>query len=869
MHREPLPAGDDEPLIADLSWIRRVAGELAADADRADDLAQDACVVALSRAPSDGRFFRGWLARVMQNLVRQDSRGARRRQAREEKSARTERLDSTHDLVARASLQRKIVNAVMELDEPYRSTILLRYFEDLPPREIARREGIPSATVHSRLKRALAKLREKLDDTRNSWSVLLVPLASKGHSPFSLTVGGMIVNAKVTLAALSIAIVATVVAIVQFDDAESAPAVSQAIDSEKAAPVELSQPLTEELTTASPQRAELAGSIAAESTKGAPATAEPALYHVRGRVIDANAAAVAGLALTYETRAGDRETKSGPGGVFEFDTDSTNGRIAAKDARFSNVRNGFFRQSSSFEPIVIVANAIDVGGSVLDPSRMPVRGARVSLLLPEGFSTRFGQVLEATSVIDWSVLTDASGHFTLEKVPQIDGANVRALVDGYQPAIESEPAFSDRSLVFALQRPATLVKGALRGRVLDPSGHPAAEARVAAGLTSTVTDASGEFAIDLARAATADVVTAVKTGFRPARMERPDEAHGDRPEDTGWPDFVELRLGGPPLSIQGRVVDPEGKARPNVRVWAADPTPFGLIGRFPAQNEGLMAGAAIPRRALEPDPNPPSEDGDADIVNRNAGGPATVGWHWVEADAEGRFELGGLDDRRYTLRVLDTKTLQSCTSRPIQAGDQDARIEMPAPEMFAKLVGHITTVGERPVAGVSVQLRTTCFETHTRVFGGTLGMFEFHAGGETSTDAEGRFEFKDVPKEGVFFVLRSDRIVPCDWKLPDGADPENLDVRVDVRCQLEVRLKAPSDRADFMAMVDEGGDEVALIEMNGESVHINSEMPLTEGRSGVLSASSSARTLVLYKNGKEIERVSIALVPDEINVIEL
>ncbi len=866
MQRERSPAGDHESLISDLAWIRRVAGELVSDGDRADDLAQDACVVALSRAPGDERFFRGWLARVMQNLVRQDLRGARRREAREERSARTERLDPTDELVARASLQRKIVNAVMELDEPYRSTVLLRYFEELPPREIARRQAVPVATVHSRLKRALARLREELADTRGAWIALLAPLAPTPPSPLALSAGGLIVNAKVTLAVLSIAIVATALVIVRFDDPESPRANHPAIASEEPARAELSQPLTDELTTPAVPRSTAATAPSAASTHDSVAPATAALHHVRGRAIDANGTAVAGLSLSFETRAGDRETKSGPGGVFEFDTDSTSGAIEATDARFATVRSGFFRQSSSFEPIVIVANAIDVGGVVLDPGRVPVRGARVSLLLPEGFATRFGRILEATSVHDWTALTDADGRFVLEKVPQIDGARVRALVDGYQPAIEPEPAYSDASLVFVMQRPTILAKGALRGRVLDADGRPAAGARVAAGLTSTVTGDDGEFTIDLARAATADSVTAVKTGARPARMERPDEPQG---EHTGWPDFVELRLGGPPLSIRGRVVDPEGNARPRVRVWAADPTPFGIIGRVPAHNEGLMAGAAIPRRALEPDPNTPSEDGHADIVNRNSGGPPTISWHWVEADDEGRFELGGLDDRRYTLRVLDPRTLQTSSSRPIQAGEQDARIEVPAPALFARLAGRITTVGDRPLAGVSVELRTSCFGTHTRYFGGTLGVYEFHAGGTTSTDAEGRFEFQDVPREGVFFVLRSDRIVPCDWMLPAGADPENLDVKVDVRCQLEVRLKAPSDRADFIAMLDGDGGEVPLIEMNGESVHINSEVPLTEGRSGVLSASSSARTLELYKNGKIVERHAIALVPDEINVIEL
>src|SRR6185295_15021437 len=90
MNGESIPAPEHELLIADLRWIRRVARQLAADAHQADDLAQDACVLALSRGPNDPRSLRGWLARVMQNLVRQDGRGERRRRAREERSARTE-----------------------------------------------------------------------------------------------------------------------------------------------------------------------------------------------------------------------------------------------------------------------------------------------------------------------------------------------------------------------------------------------------------------------------------------------------------------------------------------------------------------------------------------------------------------------------------------------------------------------------------------------------------------------------------------------------------------------------------------------------------------------------------------------------------
>ena len=53
--------------------------------------------------------------------------------------------------------------AVLELDEPFRQVVLLRYFEQHTPKEIAHLLGIPGATVRSRLSRALEKLRVSLD----------------------------------------------------------------------------------------------------------------------------------------------------------------------------------------------------------------------------------------------------------------------------------------------------------------------------------------------------------------------------------------------------------------------------------------------------------------------------------------------------------------------------------------------------------------------------------------------------------------------------------------------------------------------------------------------------------------------------------
>ncbi len=56
----------------------------------------------------------------------------------------------------------QVVQAVNRLAEPYRTTILLRYFQELPPHQIAKRLGVPGGTVRSRLKRGIEQLRIEL-----------------------------------------------------------------------------------------------------------------------------------------------------------------------------------------------------------------------------------------------------------------------------------------------------------------------------------------------------------------------------------------------------------------------------------------------------------------------------------------------------------------------------------------------------------------------------------------------------------------------------------------------------------------------------------------------------------------------------------
>jgi RNA polymerase sigma-70 factor (ECF subfamily) len=62
-------------------------------------------------------------------------------------------------------LERRLRALVGELPPAARAVVLLRYQEDLDPADIARTLGMPLNTVKSHLRRSLAQLRERLDET--------------------------------------------------------------------------------------------------------------------------------------------------------------------------------------------------------------------------------------------------------------------------------------------------------------------------------------------------------------------------------------------------------------------------------------------------------------------------------------------------------------------------------------------------------------------------------------------------------------------------------------------------------------------------------------------------------------------------------
>ncbi|MEZ6018337.1 MAG: sigma-70 family RNA polymerase sigma factor [Planctomycetota bacterium] len=197
---------DPNALALQDDWIRRVARGLVRDPQLAEDLAQDAWVAGLEKGRT-GAEARPWLRGVVQNKRRALFRSSARREAREQAVARADASPPADEVVEQLQLRQRVAQALMALDEPYRTALYLRFVTGVSVREAARRMGCSSSTLSGRVHAGLARLRQQLDQAydgdRRAWAMTLLPLA-RPLGLAALTSGGIPM-----LTASTLAIVAT------------------------------------------------------------------------------------------------------------------------------------------------------------------------------------------------------------------------------------------------------------------------------------------------------------------------------------------------------------------------------------------------------------------------------------------------------------------------------------------------------------------------------------------------------------------------------------------------------------------------------------------------------------------------------------
>ena len=200
-----------ELLLKDIAWLKGLATTLANDRDDADDLVQEAWIAAWRRQPDASRPMRAWLTKVIRDLAGMKRRSDRRRAERHALTDVTQVAAAPDELVAQIRLHKLLVDLVLELDEPYRATIIGRFVEGRTSASIAKSLGIPAGTVRKRLHEALSRLRAGLDTSagdRKRWAPGVLAFAKRGIQVAKPTKLILIVLAALVLSAV---IVVTIV----------------------------------------------------------------------------------------------------------------------------------------------------------------------------------------------------------------------------------------------------------------------------------------------------------------------------------------------------------------------------------------------------------------------------------------------------------------------------------------------------------------------------------------------------------------------------------------------------------------------------------------------------------------------------------
>lgn len=485
----PQQSLDAAALLSDQRWLAGLARSLVGDEQAVEDVLQETRLRVWRHPPADVSRAAGWLRRIASNVALRMRSSETARRLRENAVARPERTVATDELAARVEMQRAVAEAVLRLGEPYRAAILLRFFDDLPPRAIAERLGVPVETVRTRLKRGLSQLRGELDrryGARDTWSAMLAPgLAWPGG------VAAMGATSKVVIAAVSVVVLGLVTwrvaAPAETSDSRSNDIASGlAIDATGEAQAQHSSPVNDD-----PSLGNVDGRTSVQAARTAILFERVRLL---GRVVDGEtSAAVAGalVKLSYHGRDAhlvEAEVRSLEGGSFEvIVTDVTRnfyfGNVAHPDYATAMIDHAPIQATpagsgleASVGTVLLHRGTLVSGRVVMLPDRTPVAGAELfvrdrAVVDPNGFGPDSAQPAGRSR---------ADGSFEIKQ----------RLAAAYGPLVLF--AVSNGRIGFALLRPgreqdrlddfevAIEPQGALSVRVVDDQGQPVADVALTA-----------------------------------------------------------------------------------------------------------------------------------------------------------------------------------------------------------------------------------------------------------------------------------------------------------------------------------------------------------------------------------------------------
>jgi len=864
-------------LLVEDSWLRRLAGQLVSDPSLADDLAQEAWVTALDQSPH-ARPPRAWLGRVLRNIARARRRSEQRRQWRERSAARCEGLPSTAELVEEVALGREVADQLLRLDEPFRSTLHLRFFRDLPLKQIAQQMDVPISTVHDRMRCGLEQIRRRLDrrygGDRSAWAPAIFAFAKRPSGLTTTAIGGILMSTGFKAAA-SIILVGGALGIIIQSGGVPGPLSPEAIaaPAELAVAADLEAPEDPVLpASAGPERTAVATPEATPPSPDAPGeevAAETTRVELRGRAIDVSQQPVAGLKIEFrlwseELPSASTTTDSGgrflmerdapvlgpqSSGLNALNTKLAGGQLGVDDPIFNLLAVGML---GTEELVLVVQPKLDLTGIVVDEAREPIHGVSLAVRVRQELYREIGLTQFASFAENgaWETSTDRDGRFTIPEA--CGGSNVflDARHAEYAPAKVELPAYASDDLVVVLSRVDGTVE--VKGHVLDDAGTPIDNAQVSMGHIIERTDTDGSFTLLWNRADgggplfrrddkhTGDTsdeqgpvpIGALKAGYAPARLEL---------EETDLTSPVLLILDRDELSIAGRTVDPNGKPLPGIVVWARDLTHFG--------HYVLRQGEYSTNMAIR-------------VEELLRGGLGTRG---VTSDEDGRFELEGLMPRKYQIQTCDPLSGALGEGWEIEAGEVGIDLVLRPDPSQTRVAGRVVSAEGAPIPGVEIRSQRSAGAEDSPAYRGPPD----HLMASVKTSADGTFEFPALATDGTTLFLYGEGIYLHWFPLEEFEDLARVEIVVPLLCELQVEFESEIDGPVIrLQVLDKDGVALEMVETFGTLGSSSSDsVEIQGGTSSVLRVPETAHTLIILEGTDEVVRHPLDLDIDERTVV--
>jgi hypothetical protein len=244
------------------------------------------------------------------------------------------------------------------------------------------------------------------------------------------------------------------------------------------------------------------------------------------------------------------------------------------------------------------------------------------------------------------------------------------------------------------------------------------------------------------------------------------------------------------------------------------------------------------------------------LTDEDFPGRATTG-------SDGRFSIDGLLPKPYTLHALHPRTLAVATREAVAAGTLDVRLVLTGAEPARRVAGRVVDPRGEPVAGVMLFYGRQSTPRVERLLAPLV------TGRAPCSEVSGAFEFPALCVEGAYLLPAGTGIAQqVRFVLDPSMDLEHLLVTVSRTCRFQIVLRDPGE-ADRFAVLDAGDERMWLGYTLGGTVYTtNGGLDLLGGRSEVIEGDERAHTLVLTKEGREVRRVPIRLVPGDVQVIE-